>query len=87
LVIRHSRDPRALVLRRSLRRDPSADLGAWAGKLGSHSAHHRFGEFGRLPHVQLNVWRVGIKGSGVALRVPVVPLRGALRLVTALVSG
>lgn len=53
-----------------------AEIGAWAGKIGSHEAHHCFGSLGRLPHVQLNVWRVGIKGSGVSYRLPLVsPVR------------
>ncbi len=51
-------------------------VGAWAAKLGSHAAHHRFGTLGRLPHVQLNVWRIGIKGSGRAVRIPLVSALG-----------
>ena len=40
---------------------------------------------GRLPHVQLNVWRVGIKGSGRAVRIPVVSLGGVALAVTQLI--
>jgi hypothetical protein len=55
-----------------LRRLPTeAARGFWAGKIATHPAHHRFGTWGRLPHVQLNWWRVGVKGSGSAMRVPV----------------
>jgi hypothetical protein len=35
---------------------------------------------GRLPHLQLNLWRVGVKGSGVAFRLPVVSPFGAMRV-------
>lgn len=59
-------------------RQRASDLGAWAGKVGSHEAHHRFGAFGRLPHVQVNVWRVGIKGSGISYRLPLVTPVSAL---------
>jgi hypothetical protein len=41
-----------------------------AAKIAAHPAHHGFGAFGRLPHMQLNLWRVGVKGSGSAMRVP-----------------
>ncbi len=48
----------------------------WAGKIAAHAAHHRFGDHGMLPHLQLNIWRVGVKGSGVSFRVPVLSVSG-----------
>ncbi len=37
----------------------------YGGKLAVHTAHHYFPRFGRqLPHLQLNVWKVGVKGQG-----------------------
>jgi RHS repeat-associated protein len=42
-------------------------------KIGLHGPHHTFGKLGRLPHIQVNWWRTGVKGSGGAVRVPVPP--------------
>jgi RHS repeat-associated protein len=42
-------------------------------RIACHGSHHEFGPLGRLPHVQLNWWRAGVKGSGGALRIPVPP--------------
>ena len=42
-------------------------------RLAAHGSHHSFGPLGRLPHVQLNWWRAGVKGSGGAVRIPVPP--------------
>jgi len=83
--VRHHRDPSAVVLRPWNPARRLSNAGAWAAKLGSHTAHHRFGSFGRLPHLQLNVWRVGIKGSGRAVRIPVVSLGGVALAVTQLI--
>lgn len=85
VVAPHSRDPAALVLlvRRHLQ-DPSferPDLGAWAAKVGAHTAHHCFGSIGRQPHLQVNLWRVGIKGSGKSYRLPLVSPLGVLSVV------
>jgi hypothetical protein len=82
----HSRDPDAIVFRTARLAFDAGDVGAWAGKIGSHAAHHRFGSLGRLPHVQLNLWRVGVKGSGRSIRVPLVSLGGALTHVTRLLQ-
>ena len=41
-----------------------------AGRIAHHSAHHAFGSFGRLPHLQMNYWRPGVSGSGGAFRIP-----------------
>lgn len=71
LVAPHTNDPHAAVLRLWRARARGLE-GAWAGKIGSHEAHHRFGRWGRLPHVQLNLWRIGVKGSGIAVRVPLI---------------
>lgn len=42
-------------------------------KIALHGPHHTFGRLGRLPHLQMNWWRAGIKGSGGVVRVPVPP--------------
>jgi len=56
-------------------RPPVGDAlrGLFALKVATHPAHHRFGAFGRLPHLQVNTWRVGVKGSGSAVRLPLGP--------------
>jgi RHS repeat-associated protein len=46
----------------------------WGGKLAVHTAHHQFGSLGRLSHLQANVWKMGVKGSGKVFRIPL-PLR------------
>jgi RHS repeat-associated protein len=43
-------------------------------RIGLHGPHHSFGRLGRLPHLQLNWWRPGIKGSGGVVRLPLPPL-------------
>jgi hypothetical protein len=83
-VARHPRDPHAIVLRAL--RPPTRITGAWAGKIGAHRAHHGFGGLGRLPHLQLNVWRVGVKGSGVSFRMPLVSPSRALDVMTSLLA-
>lgn len=40
------------------------------GKLGLHGPHHSFGKMGRRPHLQLNIWQKGVKGSDRAWRLP-----------------
>ena len=41
-------------------------------RIGLHGAHHHFPRFGRrLPHIQLNAWRQGVKGSGKSYRLPI----------------
>jgi hypothetical protein len=70
----HPSDPKALVWVPVTRASATDGLrGLWAGKLAAHRAHHRFGTLGALPHLQLNMWRVGVKGSGTAVRLPLVP--------------
>ena len=86
LLTPHSRDPDALVLRPPRTARDTSHCGLWAGKLGSHAAHHCFGTLGQLPHVQLNLWRVGVKGSGISCRVPLVSPFTALRVMTQLLS-
>jgi RHS repeat-associated protein len=39
-------------------------------RIAIHDAHHVFGALGPLPHVQLNWWKSGVKGSGGAFRIP-----------------
>jgi len=41
-----------------------------SGRVAIHGAHHTFGNLGRLHHLQLNLWRAGVKGSGRVLRLP-----------------
>ncbi|HZT22344.1 MAG TPA: RHS repeat-associated core domain-containing protein, partial [Verrucomicrobiae bacterium] len=49
------------------------DAAGISSRIALHGSHHEFGELGRLPHVQLNWWRAGVKGSGGVLRLPVPP--------------
>lgn len=42
-------------------------------RIGRHGPHHSFPPLGKLPHVQANRWKPGVKGSGGALRIPVPP--------------
>ena len=42
----------------------------WGGKAAMHGAHHTFGDLGKLPHAQLNLWQKGVRGSGKVFRVP-----------------
>lgn len=39
-------------------------------RIAHHTAHHTFGRLGRLPHLQANIWRPGVSGSGRAFRLP-----------------
>jgi len=39
-------------------------------KIALHGAHHSFGPLGKLAHVQMNIWKAGVKGSGQAFRIP-----------------
>lgn len=83
----HPSDPAALVWTPAFRPMASDALrGLFALKVASHTAHHRFGRLGRLPHLQVNTWRVGVKGSGSAMRLPLGPtlLLRALLLVSQL---
>jgi hypothetical protein len=76
VVAPHPRDPQAIILRPL--RPSRGYAGTWAGKFGAHRAHHGFERFGRLPHLQLNLWRIGVKGSGRAFRMPLLGPRRAL---------
>ena len=40
------------------------------GKFAIHGAHHTFGSLGKLAHLQLNLWRRGVKGSSWVKRLP-----------------
>jgi hypothetical protein len=40
------------------------------GKFAIHGAHHTFGSLGKLSHLQLNLWRRGVKGSSWVRRIP-----------------
>jgi RHS repeat-associated protein len=39
-------------------------------KIAVHEAHHTFEGLGKLAHIQINVWKAGVSGSGWALRIP-----------------
>jgi RHS repeat-associated protein len=39
-------------------------LAGYSHRLALHGAHHNFGRLGRLAHLQMNVWRPGVSGSG-----------------------
>ena len=39
-------------------------------RIAIHAAHHTFPLVGEAAHVQLNVWRIGVKESGWAFRIP-----------------
>jgi len=51
----------------------AVDAAGLSTRIACHGPHHEFGPLGRLPHVQLNWWQAGVKGSGGALRIPVPP--------------
>ena len=39
-------------------------IGSYGFRLAYHEAHHTFKFFGRSRHLQLNMWKHGVKGSG-----------------------
>jgi RHS repeat-associated protein len=39
-------------------------LAGYSHRLALHGAHHNFGRLGRLAHLQMNIWRPGVSGSG-----------------------
>jgi uncharacterized protein RhaS with RHS repeats len=49
----------------------AARAAGWTSRIALHPAHHSFGRLGKLTHIQVNIWRKGVKGSGLrAFRVP-----------------
>ena len=42
----------------------------YTSKVAIHGAHHTFGSWGKLSHLQINLWKVGVKGSSKVLRIP-----------------
>ena len=42
----------------------------WQTRVALHGPHHEFGSLGRLSHFQLNYWRIGVRDSGRAWRIP-----------------
>jgi RHS repeat-associated protein len=42
----------------------------YAGKLALHTAHHTFGRWGKLSHLQVTIYRQGVKGSHWIKRLP-----------------
>ena len=47
-----------------------AELMGYNTKVALHSAHHYFRNLGKLKHIQVNIWKRGVKGSGKVLRIP-----------------
>ena len=45
-------------------------VGRIGSKIDRHRTPHRFRFIGRRPHIQINVWRKGVPGSGRVLRFP-----------------
>lgn len=45
-------------------------IAGYETRIALHEAHHTFGEAGKLAHLQMNVWKPGVKGSGQAFRIP-----------------
>jgi hypothetical protein len=51
----------------------AARAAGWTSRIAVHSAHHAFELLGgaELAHVQLNIWQIGVKGSGFTVfRIP-----------------
>jgi hypothetical protein len=52
----------------------AARLAGWTSRVAVHGAHHSFPVIGRAAHVQVNMWKIGAKGSGfTVVRVPIWP--------------
>jgi hypothetical protein len=52
----------------------TAKAAGWQTRVAIREAHHTFGRLGRLVHIQVNWWRIGVKGSGNAIRI-ILPFR------------
>ncbi len=50
--------------------DIGATLGEYGFNMGIHGPHHFFPGYGRVPHFQINWWKIGVRGSGGAWRWP-----------------
>jgi RHS repeat-associated protein len=61
------RTPRDTILRRDIFR-VVVPLGSWRIKVALGNAHHRFRLVGKQPHLQVNIWKAGVKGSGLTPR-------------------
>jgi len=58
----------------SLRNNRSIDIpiGDWNVRIGIHGPHHRFPVIGRATHIQVNVFKPGVRGSGRRpIRIPI----------------
>jgi hypothetical protein len=42
----------------------------YSARIAIHPAHHTFGKLGNLKHIQINLWKQGVKGSGKVIRIP-----------------
>lgn len=40
-------------------------------RVGIHGPHHPFLVIGKAPHIQVNIWKPGVPGSGRVVRVPI----------------
>lgn len=47
-----------------------AELTGWTSRIAIHGPHHEFGSLGRLSHLQTTIWRIGVKGSDITVRIP-----------------
>jgi RHS repeat-associated protein len=54
--------------------EAEAKAAGWAGRIALDSPHHTFGRLGKLGHLQLNIYKRGVRGSGRVIRIPL-PLR------------
>jgi RHS repeat-associated protein len=48
----------------------AARVMGWQTRIAIHGAHHTFGRLGKLVHIQLNFWKIGVSRSGGAVRIP-----------------
>jgi hypothetical protein len=52
----------------------AARAAGWTSRIAIHEAHHTFPIIGDAVHAQVNVWKIGAKGSGFTLlRIPLWP--------------
>jgi RHS repeat-associated protein len=47
-----------------------ARAAGWTSKISIHGAHHPFGSLGKLSHIQITIWKIGLRGSGRNFRIP-----------------
>jgi L-alanine-DL-glutamate epimerase-like enolase superfamily enzyme len=42
----------------------------WGGRIALDAAHHTFPRFGKLSHLQLDLYKAGVKGSNINIHIP-----------------